>query len=376
MRFLIALAIHCGTIIGVGIFALPFSVTKAGFIPSFFLFIILTLFLIFLNLFYGEVILRIGEKKRLPGYSKVLLNKPLVIFSYLISILTLYGAILAYLIISGRFLFNLFPLTNPLIWTLGFAFGGAILIYFGRKPISFVESFLLLFLLGILILFFKEGGKFINFENFYSVQLKNLFLPYGSILFSLWGISIVPEIREFLKGREDLFKKELIFSIIISSFIYLLFVILVVGISGKNTSYEAISGLSKFLGEKIIKLGFLFGILTVFTSFITLGLTLKKVFFYDLGLSHFLSWLLSWSIPLFIFLIGIQEFIKTVVTTGGILLGFQGILVILLHRKAKVQSKFKPFFSIPFPSFLYWVFILFLVGGISYEIFHLVGFNY
>jgi len=61
-------------------------------------------------------------------------------------------------------------------------------------------------------------------------------------------------------------------------------VFLVTGITGPKTSKEAIIGIKDFVGNTIVILALGFGILTCFTSFLTLGLTLKKVFGMILGL--------------------------------------------------------------------------------------------
>ncbi|OGZ39784.1 MAG: hypothetical protein A3I20_00800, partial [Candidatus Portnoybacteria bacterium RIFCSPLOWO2_02_FULL_40_15] len=333
-NFIYALSTLVGTIIGVGLFSLPYTASKAGFWVILFYFIILGAVVILVNLLYGEVTLRTQGLHRLPGYAQKYLGLRGKKAAFLSNSLGLYGALLAYLIVGGQFLFSLLgPIFggSNLIYTLVFFSLGALLVYFGIKSIAQTEFFLLILFFAVLFFIFYRGFSFIQIENLFVFDKSEFFLPYGPVLFSLAGMALVPEVKEMLKDNPKQLKKLIPLAIFIPALIYLFFVILILGLTGQNTSIEAISGLKDFFNDGIVNLALFFGVLTTFTSFITLGLTLKKVFWYDLKVKKNLAWLLACFVPLALFFSGLKSFIAVISLTGGVMLGLDAIIIILIY---------------------------------------------
>jgi len=364
MKFLKALAVFLGTVIGVGIFGLPFVALKAGFFIVLFYFLLMALIAISINLIYGQVILGSEKINRLPGYVGEYLGEKWKKIAFLIIAIGLIGALLAYLIIGGQFLSSsLSPYFggNSTLYTLLFFILGAYLVFRGIKSISGVELFLLFFLFVILILFFIKAFPFIDIGNFKTFDLKYIVFPYGIILFSLWGSAVIPEIKEIVKGSKKELRKVIVTGIIITVIVYLFFIYIVLGCSN-IVSEDAISGLEKTLGSNIIKFGFIFGIITCFTSFLTLALTLKKVLWYDFGFDKNLAWFLTCFPSLILFLLGVREFIRVISFTGAIALGLEGIIIVFLYKEFLKRKFFKK--MNPVLYFLVGIFVL----GIIFEV--------
>lgn len=365
MRFLKALAIFLGTIIGVGIFGLPFVAAKSGFLTVVVYFLIMAGIAILINIIYSEIVLGTKKLHRFPGYVQEYLGLKWKKFAFLITAFGLMGALLAYLIVGGQFLFVYFgPLLggNIILYTLFFFTLGAYLVFRGVKSISSVELILLGIILIILVLFFIKAFPFIDVDNFKTFNPGFIFFPYGVILFSLWGTSIIPEIKEILKKPESSLKKVIITGIVFSVIIYLFFIYIIQGAS-VVVSDDAISGLEKTISSDMIRLGFLFGVITCFTSFITLALTLKKVLWYDFGFDKNLSWFLTCFIPLGLFFLGLRKFIEVISFTGAIALGIEGIILVFLYKEflmKKLSKQMSPLFYL-----LSGVFVL----GVILEIF-------
>jgi len=380
LNFLKALAVFVGTIIGVGIFGLPYVASKAGFFITLFYFLLMSGIVIVIHLIYGEICLETKGLHRLPGYVNKYLGNGWKNLSFLLIWLGLTGASLAYLIVGGEFLKFLFAPYfggNTLIYTLIFFTAGSYLIFRGIKSISQIELFLLFLLFVILIIFFLKALPFINSDYLKTIDWRFLTFPYGVILFSLWGSAVVPELKEMLErnprtknfsgetGKKKL-KKVIISGISISALAYLFFIFIIFGTCGINTSKEAIFGFSQILGNSIVGLGFIFGIIACFTSFLTLGLALKKVFWYDFGLSKNLSWVIACFLPLFLFLIGMREFIDVIGVTGAFAIGGEGIIIVFLY-KAFLEKKF----SKKINPLLYLLPTFFIIG-IGLQIFYFV----
>ena len=364
-KFIYALATLSGTIIGVGLFAVPYVTLKVGFWVILGYFLILGTLVILVHLFFGELALKTPDFKRLPGFAKIYLGNWGERAAFLSTILGIFGAILAYLIVGGEFLTELLsPILggNSLIYTLFYFAIGAALIFFGIKAIAKVEFWGLVLFFIVLFLIFLRGKYLINIENLFpqvsnfGFRISDFFLPYGVILFSLWGAALIPEVEEMLGEKKNLLLKIIPIAILIPIFVYLFFIYLILGITGPQTTESALSGLRNFLGEGIVSLAFFFGVLTTFTSFIALGLTLKKVFWYDLKIEKNIAFAITCFIPLALFLIGIKQFIPVISFVGATMLGIDGILILLMYKKINPRN------LLIYPLFL----ILF--GGIIYEI--------
>ncbi len=374
-NFFYATATLIGTIVGAGMFGIPYVVAQSGFLIGAIFLFVLTIITLLIHLIWGEIVCRTKEKHRLVGYAEKYLGKQGKIIVTLSTLFGLFGAMLVYLIISGEFLFTIFsPILGgtPFIYSLVFYAFGAIIIFEGLKLIKKLEFFIAPFLILIVILIFALGLKHVEISNLTTINLKYFFLPYGVILWALAGGSAVPEIKAILGANEKYYKKTILIGTIIPAILYGLFAFTIVGISGTNTSSEAINGLAGYFGKGIIILGAVFGILAVVTSFVVLGYYLKKVFQYDYKRSKTLSWFLTCSIPLIAFLIGLRSIIPIIAFLGVILGAIEGTAVILIYKKAKKIGDQEPEYSLKIPNFIIYSLIGIFVLGLIYEIIYFV----
>jgi tyrosine-specific transport protein len=368
MSIIYAISILTGTIIGVGIFSLPYITLKVGFWVMIGYFLVLGFLVMMIHQFFGELALKTPDLKRIPGFAKYHLGDWGEKFAWLTSILGLSGAILAYLIVGGEFLSELFfPFFggDNLIWTFVYFLLGAVFILFGTKLISKVEFWGLILFFALLILIFLKAKGIIHFDNLFiknqKFGIEEFFLPYGPVLFSLWGASLIPEVEEMLRDKKHLLSLVIYISILIPIFVYLFFIYLILGISGAQTTESALVGLREFLGTDFVTFLLFFGFLNTFTSFISLGLTLKKIYWYDLKLEKNLAFFLTIFPPFVLFLLGIKKFLSLISFVGSVMIGLEGILILLMCQKIQ-QSKIKKFLN-------YFCFVV-LACGILYYIFY------
>jgi tyrosine-specific transport protein len=334
-KFLKALAVFTGTIIGVGIFSLPYIASKAGFFVVLGYFVLMTVVVIFVHLFYGEVVAGTKESNYLPGHAAKYLGERWKIITLLVIGLGTLGALLVYLIVGGEFL-NLFLSPsiggNSTLWGLVFFAFGAFLIFRGIRSFAAFELVLLSVFFIILIAFFVKAVPIIDFKNFTSINLSFLTFPYGVILFSLWGATFIPELKQMLSSDLKLFKRVIISGTIFSALTYLFFIITILGASGESTSKEAIEGFMKSTGGNIVKAGLIFGIVNIFDSFVAIGLILKKILWHDFGLSKNMSWFIACFLPLVLFFIGPKEYISIIGLIGTVLIGTEGMIIVFIYR--------------------------------------------
>lgn len=372
--FLLATAVLMSTIVGVGIFSLPYAGAQSGFlIAAIFLFILAGIMTL-LHLLYGEIVSRTKEKHRLVGYAGHYLGKwgrGIVALSVFIGF---YGSLLVYIIVGGDFLaVILSPLivVPSIIFNLIFFIIGSIAVYFGLRLIAELDFFMGLFLILIILLIFSFGLSYINLDNFKHINIRNLFFPYGAILYSLAGMAAIPEIKELIRNKKH-YSKAIIIGTLIPAFLYLVFMFSVIGLTGGKTSSEAISGLINVLGNKIVFLGSLFGFLACLTSFFILGLSLKKTFLYDFKFNKNIAWFLVCIIPFLLFVLGMRNFIYIIVILGALMGAIEGSSIVLIYKKAKKFGNQVPDYELKLPEFLRYIIILVFILGFVYTIISII----
>jgi tyrosine-specific transport protein len=228
-----------------------------------------------------------------------------------------------------------------------------------------------LFIVFVVVLFVWGTGG-IEPRNFSVANFPDLFLPYGVVLFALSGILAIPEIRALLKTEGSKYKRTIFWGTLIPVFVYIIFTILVVGVSGRDTSQESLEGLIPYLGSWFVRVGALFGILAVATSYLALGLNLKDTFAYDWRVRSNMAAGLAMLVPLLLFIGGAQHFTTVIAVSGGMLGATIGVIVALLYRRVQVDGERTPAYALHLPRALIWGLIGLLGLGGVYEIIYLV----
>jgi len=365
-----AIAVLIGTTIGAGIFAIPYAFSQVGFFWGLVYLIILALIVLAVELCYGEIILRTKEPKEMAGYVETYSGKTGKIFISLSLILGIYAALTAYLIGVGTYLETLIgPLLggNLMFWGIVFWALGSLICFLGIGTMSRFELLMSCGLIVLVFILFVIFFPYVDFKNFSINTSKNLFLPFGMILFALGGATALPTMRKILGEEAAFFKKAILIGLGVPSIIYAFFAFIILGVTGPEVSEEALIGLAKFLGGKSLIIGGIFGILAMSTSFFALSFVLKEFFRQDYKIKNFAAWVLTVSVPLFLFLTGFR-FIYVIGISGTILSGFQGIILIDTYYKARQKKEREPEFKFNLPKLLAYLIYLVFIFGIIYQI--------
>jgi amino acid permease len=367
-KFIYAVATLTGSIIGVGIFSLPYITLRVGVLVMLGYLFVLTILVILIHYLFGEVALATPDFLRLPGFANLYLGKTGKQVALFSSIFGGLGSILAYIIIGGEFLEKIlspFFGGGALLYSFIYFIIGATFVFWGIKAVSRFDFWaMILFFVSLVLIIFKSM-PFFKMEN---LSLKtgdwaDVFLPYGPIFFALSALTMIPEIEEMLGENKKLLRKVIFISILIPAVTYLLFMLLVLGVSGLNTSSAAIPGLKNYLSGGILNIAFLAGIITTFTSFLGVALTLKKTLWYDLRIPKALAWGIACFIPFILFLLGLKDFVKVIGLVGGALMAIDGIIILLMYKKIKKSKTAK---------ILTYSLSLIFVLGLIYEIIYFV----
>ena len=354
-----------GTIIGAGIFALPFVFMKAGIIAGLFYLIVFCLVFILIHLMYAEVIIKTDGDHNFPGYVRVYLGRRGFWLANLTSILGLFLILLIYLVLSLSFLNLILPAgsgISDIFKIMFFWLIGSAAIFLATKRLVFSEFLTTSGIVLIALLLFVLG--IFNFDKIISIRtfnLKNIFLPYGVILFSLMGRVAIPSvIRYFKKIGQPVAgaKKAIILGTSIPAFVYLLFVFGILGLSG-SVSEDAVSGLINSVNPIILVLVGVFGFISVLDSYNVVGLDIKNSLSLDLKFSRFWAGSIVVILPLLLFWLGLSNFLELAGIIGGVFIALEGILIGLMYLKLP-DKKFSPI--------LPYILILVFIGGIVYKL--------
>jgi len=350
-----ATSLLMGTTIGAGIFGLPYVIAQVGFIPGIFYLLFLGAAVLIVNLIYGEIILRTPGDHQLGGYFRLYLDKKqkrLQGLSSLSFFISVYGAMLAYIIGVGEFLTIIFGIGNPVVWSIFFFVLGAASLYLGLRSVAFLELLIVFLLIGIVAVFFGVGFDKISWSYFTETNFSRFFLPYGVILFAINGNAIIPEMEEILRKRPQSLKKAIILGTLIPVLVYLLFALFVVGICGSGTSQDSVSCLSLVLPKWIVQLTVGFGILAMASSFLSLSYVLKECWFRDFKFSRPKAFIFSILPSFALFFLGARNFISVLEFSGAISFGLSAILILTMHNGAKEKGKRTPAYSMALPRLL------------------------
>jgi len=368
-KFWYAAALLVASLVGIGLFGIPYTFAQVGFGVGLIFFIILTVLILITNLLYGEVILRTHSRHQFIGFVNTYLgpwSSRLNLFTFWISV---YGAIIGIMIINGLFLSGVFAFfgisISPLILSTVFIVVALALVYLGLKTVSHIDFCVMIAVMAIIFVIAAAGISKMHDSFFVFATGAPWFLPFGVILFALNGTQGVPLVREALVGKEHLYKRALMYGTLIPAVFYLIFTISVVGISGPFTTVDAISGLAGRLGGWVVLIGSIFGFLTSTTIFLSIVTAFRVSLREDLhwrGKAVFLPALLP---PIVLFYLGVNNFIAIIGLVGGVAVGIEMILLLFVYAKSKERGTRIPEYSMNIPNpILYLMMLIFALGAL------------
>ena len=328
-----------GLIFGAGIFALPAAVAKAGVWWGTIHFAVSLILMIVIHLWYAEVAYFSEDSERFTGYVRKLIGRASGRIAFVLILITYHGSLLAYGILGGIFASTLFPAFSQFIWTLiFFAIAGALTLFRFEK-ISIIDFYLTIPLVFFVFYLSGDSLRAIDFSNFSSGSPAYWFLPYGIFIFSFGGMAAVPETRDIMRGFGigDL-RNVILISLLLSALLYAFFIFSVVGVTGENTTDDALTGLIAVLGSGAIFVGAIIGYLAVFTSYLSMAADMRNIFSMDYNFPKMPAWIFTVVPSVIIFLLGATQFLEIVGFVGAVGLGISAIFIFIMARK--IPKKF------------------------------------
>jgi len=343
LKFVEAVLILVGMIIGVGMFAIPFSFTQAGFWLGALELLILAVVVVLLHLLYAEVVLATPELHRMPGYVRVYLGARAAILSRASSIFGILGTLLAYVLLGAVFLHGIFryifPNSSEALWAVALVAIGALITYSPLRRAAFINGILtalLVFFTILLIAFLLPRVELSHIRGF---ELSQMFIPYGVLLFALTGGTVIPDVITLLGRRRKKARQAIVIGTLLPAAVYFFFAFAVVGVSGNEVTENAIQGLLPAAGGFIVFWGNMIGFLAVITSYIVLNKSFQQMLMLDFMFSKVAAWGAGIFSPFLLYIAGFTSFIALIGTVGSIALGIDAGLLIAMYMSLHAKGE-------------------------------------
>ncbi len=327
-----------GSLVGAGVFGLPFAFSQSGAAIGTAWLLLLAAMMLALFLMYAEVSIQTAGTHRLGGYAARYLGPRWNGIATVLMGLTLGGAMLAHLIVGGRFLFTfLHPFFGggELVYGLVLACFVAMVTWRGTQFTVRTEGVvigILLFLFAFAV--FAAWPSFIP-ENLARIHWSSAFLPYGVVLFALSGLGAVPEMKDILGAQKRSLPYAIVFGLSLVVALYLVFSLSVLGVTGEQTTPAAFVGLAAVLGSSFGVISSLLGSLTVFSIFSMSSLQLQNSLHVDMRVPRAAAWALASFLPPLLFLAGLRGFIHVIGFVGAVFAGGIGVLVVCIYERMR-----------------------------------------
>jgi tyrosine-specific transport protein len=327
--------------VGAGVLGIPYAIAQSGIRTGIIYIIVIGLLMMGLNLMVGEVVIRTKGTYQLVGLAKKYLGRGGQFLMTMVLYSLLFGVLTIYIIGEGETLAALFG-GSSFEWSIGFFIIGALLVSFGLKTVKTIELFLTAGILAVLVSIAAFSVGHVDVSYWGHFDAAHALLPYGVVLFALYGATAIPEVHATLLHKDKLFKKSIVIAGSSIITLYIIFSLVVVGVTGLETTEIATIGLGNVLGQNMFIFGNVFAFFAMATSFLLVGVALRDSLTWDYKIRPALSTIITLTIPFLLFLVGIRGFIAAIDIVGGVFVSIEVLLVLLIYWRAKQLGDLDP----------------------------------
>lgn len=365
-NFLLSVTILAGTILGAGIFSMPYVVSRVGLAlgAAYLLFFGYVYFLV--HKFYGEALQTAPPGHNFLYFLRESMGRAYWNIASAIIVAEFILILTVYLILAPAFGALIFGGGGWAV-LLGFWALGSLFIFFRLNVLGWTEFLGVAAILAFLILIFGFGSGPVAASAWPdSLTWPLFFLPFGPLLFSLAGrsamVQVIEEKRKSEKaGRSFSVGQVAFWGTFLAAVVYFVFAIGILRLA-PSPSPDTLSGLRNLPGVVLAVLGAV-GLVAIWKSYIVIGLNAKEMFDLDLKWPRFLGGLAVVALPLALYSAGLNNFLSAIGLLGGLFLAFDSALVVHIWRRLVPRSKLRP---------LSWALYAIFLAAAVYEIISVV----
>lgn len=370
-RFILPASLLAGTIIGAGVFSLPYVYKMTGALLSgvyalFFCFIAILIYYMYIDL------LRAYPGERYVGLMKMHFGPAGYIFGFIIDIAQFFLSLTIYVTLSASFLSLVIPGYPHGAYIVFFWLCGSVIIFLKNRREAIAEF---VAMSGIAVVIFII--VWIGFANFpgetvplVPQALSYALLPFGALLFSFSGRSVIPDVVLFMRNKPlAALRKAVVGGVLVPLVLYVLFVAGIMRINPEVSS-DSVSGLLGNISPTVLSVIGVLGILTLLSSYLALGENIRKTLMHDMHVSRLSAGAAVVAIPIVLYAMGMRNFLIMVSVVGGILAAFDWLCILIMWKKSfssdteKKDGRLFPVFS----PVVFWGIVCVLCVGIVYTV--------
>lgn len=343
-RLVLAAGLLAGTIIGAGIFSLPYIVGRLGVWLGLFYLAAFALVYFLVHFMYAELVLEEGPGHNFFHLAGKYFSKSAQTFSGIVILGELAMTLTIYLILAPVFMHLFLGLGGSAAMFLFWAVG-SLLIFVKLGWLGRFESLDVFCILAVVfILVGASGFSFGNLPSLpQSVDWSLWLLPFGPLLFALSGRPAVTKmVEEYRKAESEgagfSLERAVAWGTFVPAVLYAVFALAVLAVNplvGPDTVTGL--GLSPVLAAALGVLGFV----AIWTSYSMMGLNLHEILAQDLKWPKRASGLFVVLLPLALYILGFRDFLGTIGVAGGLFLALEGIFIIAMWRRAFAGNKWR-----------------------------------
>jgi len=332
-RFKIAGLVAAATV-GDGIFALPYVFAQAGWLLCLFYLAALAGLVILAHTVYLETLEKVGEKERLLGLAKIYLGDGGFWVGFFAIVAGLLLTLLAYLLLGTQFIHLALPLIRERYAFMAFWAFISIPLFLDNRRAADLEFIGIISTIVIVLLIFITAIPHVVFAGIPAINPKDIFLPFGVILFSLAGWTSIEPVYEARKKGKALAHPwtSLALGTGIAAALFIMFASGILG-SGANITPDTASGLAlwPFWKKELLAI---MGLIAVATVYIPISREIKNSLEKDLHWDAFVSRGTILLLPPLLVVLGFNNFLTVVGLVGGLFLSMQYLLIVSVARRA------------------------------------------
>jgi amino acid permease len=344
-RFRIAGLVAAATV-GDGIFALPYVFAQAGWLLCLCYMAALAGLVVLAHTVYLETLEKVGEKERLLGLAKIYFGDGGFWAGFFAIVAGLLLTLLAYLLLGAQFIHLALPAVPALYAFIAFWVFISVPLFLDNRRAADLEFIGIIATTAIVLLIFITAIPHVVFAGVPAISLKNIFLPFGVILFALAGwTSIEPVYEARKKGMTAVASRPWSSLALGTGIAAALFVMFASGILGSGVSItpDTASGLAlwPFWKKELLAI---MGLIAVATVYIPISREIRNSLEKDLRWNAFASRGTILLLPPLLIVLGLNSFLTVVGLVGGLFLSMQYLLIVSVGRRALTLGPAKKFF--------------------------------
>jgi len=311
-----AASVLFSTIVGAGMLSIPYTVSRVGIVVGTLYIVGMGLLMCVLHIVVAEIVIRTRTHLQLAGIVRKYVGASAMwVMTFVFLILHL-GAMVAYLIGEGESLSAL--LGGPAVfWAVLFFIFGTTIIIRGVKSVTRFDFWMNIGTLVVVGILVSKSFPAAHLWLYAPAVSSSLLVPFGVLLFAFHGTSAIPELEMIVGTDAHALRKAVLVGSLVPIILYAVFAIVVVAVTGENTTQIATIGLGNAISPAVIVIGNVFAIIAMSSSYVNIGQALRRTFQWDYGWRETTAIAVAVGVPFAIYMFGAREFINVIAFVGA-----------------------------------------------------------